>query len=110
MVALLGALLSAAGLLSGVGLLTADLVDVLLCLVVVVSADEVGLAGVVLAVLAAGVVLTGVALAEGAGLAGVDCVGILTLLPTPGVFWISHIPSAKPLMRTPLPYFSLFPT
>lgn len=34
----------------------------------------------------------------------------LCLLPTPGVFWISHMPSAKPLMRTPPPYFILFPT
>lgn len=35
----------------------------------------------------------------------------LGLLPTPGVFWISHIPSVKPLMRTPLlPYFTLLPT
>lgn len=33
----------------------------------------------------------------------------LSLLSIPGVFWISHMPSAKPLMRTPLPYFSLFP-
>lgn len=34
----------------------------------------------------------------------------LSLLPRPGVFWISHMPSEKPLMRTPLPYFSLLPT
>lgn len=34
----------------------------------------------------------------------------LSLLPTPGVFWISHMPSVKPLMRTPLPYFILLPT
>lgn len=34
----------------------------------------------------------------------------LGLLPTPGVFWISHMPSEKPLLRTPQPYFILFPT